>query len=144
VAREGEALSAGEVLLAGTDDHLVFGPDRILRYTPEPEKYPYRPSVDIFFKSLAAHPFPPSVAVLLTGMGRDGAEGLLALRRAGWFTIAQDETTSTVYGMPKAAKELNAAVHILPDTEIASALIQYSRTGSATPLSVNAVSNREK
>ncbi|MGE4556056.1 MAG: chemotaxis-specific protein-glutamate methyltransferase CheB [Desulfovibrionaceae bacterium] len=143
VAREGEPLSRGEVLLAGTDDHLIFGPDRLLRYTPEPEKYPYRPSVDIFFKSLAVHPFPPSAGVLLTGMGRDGAEGLLALRRAGWFTIAQDEATSTVYGMPKAAVELDAAVRILPDTEIGNALLRHFRARSGLP-ALLAEPNREK
>jgi len=54
------------------------------------------------------------VAVLLTGMGKDGAQGLAALRRAGWHTIAQDEKSSVVYGMPAAAAELNAAVEILP------------------------------
>ncbi len=124
VAREGEPLSPGEVLIAETDDHMALGPDRLLRYTPEPRKYPYRPSVDIFFKSLVAHPFPSSAGVLLTGMGRDGAEGLLALRRAGWFTVAQDQSTSTVYGMPKAAKEMDAATRILPDTEIGNVVVR--------------------
>ena len=61
----------------------------------------------------------PGVAVLLTGIGRDGAVGMLALRNAGWHSIAQDETSSVVYGMPKAAAEIGAAAAILPLGEIA-------------------------
>ncbi len=70
-------------------------------------------AVDLFFGSLAGH-VPPGVAVLLTGMGRDGAAGLLELRRLGWNTICQDERTSIVYGMPKAAVEIGAAALVLP------------------------------
>ncbi|HNW94208.1 MAG TPA: chemotaxis protein CheB, partial [bacterium] len=76
-----------------------------------------------FFASVAAHWPRPSVAVLLTGMGRDGADGLLALRRRRWHTIAQDESTSTVYGMPKAAAEAGAAVEVLPLPRIAAAIL---------------------
>jgi two-component system response regulator WspF len=65
------------------------------------------------------------VAVLLTGMGRDGAEGLALLRTAGWYTIAQDEATSVIYGMPKAAKERGAATDILPLSEISKAIIHF-------------------
>jgi two-component system response regulator WspF len=114
LASAGDNLQAGTVLVAGTNDHLVMVADRSLRYTPEPADYPYRPSADALFHSLAAHWSTPGVAVLLTGIGRDGAEGLLRLRRAGWHTIAQDEASSVVYGMPKAARDLGAAATILP------------------------------
>jgi two-component system, chemotaxis family, response regulator WspF len=114
VAKEGDRPTTGLVLLAGTNDHLIFkGPERI-GYTPEPREQAYRPSVDVFFKSLGELWPGEAVGVLLTGMGRDGAKGLKALRDKGHYTIAQDQATSTVYGMPKAAASLGAAVDILP------------------------------
>ena len=76
--------------------------------------YSYRPSVDVFFHTVAAWWPVTAVGVLLTGMGADGAKGLLAMRRAGWHTIAQDQATSIVYGMPKAAAKIDAAAEILP------------------------------
>jgi two-component system response regulator WspF len=112
----------GEIVLAGTNDHLSLREDLNLYYTPDPLECPYRPSVDVFFKSLAAHCPGAGVAALLTGMGRDGAQGLLALRQAGWHTLAQDEASCVLYGMPKAAAEIHAATQILPLGEMASAL----------------------
>lgn len=120
LAVAGERLQAGIILVAGTDDHLVLTADRTLRYTAEPVECPYRPSVDALFQSLALHWPTPAVAVLLTGIGRDGAEGLLRLRQRGWFTIAQDQATSVVYGMPHAATQLGAAAVVLPLDAIAS------------------------
>ena len=120
--REGTRPQAGKVLLAVTDDHLVLGADLALHYTPEPKDYPYRPSVNAFFLSLMRHWPRRDVAVLLTGMGRDGAQGLASLRQTGWHTIAQDRKSSIVYGMPAAAAELNAAVEILPIRQIAAAI----------------------
>ena len=113
---------AGRIVLAGTNDHLSLREDLSLYYTPEPLECPYRPSVDVFFKSLAAHCPGAGAAVLLTGMGRDGAQGLLALRQAGWRTLAQDEQSCVLYGMPRAAAEIHAAAQILPLGELASAL----------------------
>ncbi len=121
----------GRVLLASTNDHLVLTREVTYRYTPDPVEYPYRPSVDVFFQSIAQFWPGPIVGVLLTGMGADGAEGLLGLRRAGWHTIAQDQATSIVYGMPKAAAKLKAAVEILPVEQIASAIVNAVR-GSHT------------
>ncbi len=121
-AREGARPAANRVLVAVTDDHLVLGADRCLHYIAEPRDYPYRPSVNAFFLSLVRHWPCRGVAALLTGMGRDGAQGLAALRQAGWHTIAQDEKSSVVYGMPAAAAELNAAVEILPIDRIAAAI----------------------
>ncbi|MEB3266110.1 MAG: chemotaxis-specific protein-glutamate methyltransferase CheB, partial [Cyanobacteriota bacterium] len=102
-AKAGSRPAAGVVSLAHTDDHLVIDADGRFQHTAEPRDQPYRPSVDVFFQSLRRHWPRPGQAVLLTGMGRDGAEGLLALREAGWHTIAQDEASSVVYGMPRAA-----------------------------------------
>ncbi|MCU0546095.1 MAG: chemotaxis response regulator protein-glutamate methylesterase [Oscillatoriaceae cyanobacterium Prado104] len=118
-------LEAGKVFIAATNDHLVLQSDLTLKYTKEPLDYPYRPSVDTFFHSVAQHWPGKGVAVLLTGMGKDGAKGLKALRAIGWHTIAQDRETCVVYGMPKAAAELNAAVQVLPLDAIASACTQY-------------------
>jgi two-component system response regulator WspF len=128
IARDGDRPWPGVALLAGTDDHLAMQPDGTLVYTKEPIDNPFRPSVDVLFKSLACHWRRPSVAVLLTGIGQDGARGLLDLRRAGWHTIAQDQRTSVVYGMPQAARDLNAAVRILAVEEIGAAVAQQVLT----------------
>ncbi|MBX9654063.1 chemotaxis-specific protein-glutamate methyltransferase CheB [bacterium] len=122
VARPGDSPTAGVVLLASTNDHLVIRADRKVGYESEPANYPYRPSVDVLFESLARHYPQPGVAVLLTGMGSDGARGLLMLRQRGWHTIAQNEATSIVYGMPKSAAEMKAAIEILPIQGIAAAI----------------------
>lgn len=124
LATSGYQLEAGKVLIAGTNDHLVWQANGTLAYTKEPKDYAYRPSVDVFFKSCVEHFAGKGVGVLLTGMGKDGAAGLMSLKSAGWHTIAQDKATSVVYGMPKAAAELGAAVEILPIDAIASRLIQ--------------------
>jgi two-component system chemotaxis response regulator CheB len=73
-----------------------------------------RPSIDVLFESIAVEHGARATACLLTGMGRDGARGLLAIRRSGGLTIAQDEATSVVYGMPREAAACGAAVHVLP------------------------------
>jgi two-component system, chemotaxis family, response regulator WspF len=121
VAGEGERPRPGTVYLAGTSDHLVLGADLALHYTRDPAEYPYRPSADVLFLSLKQHWPQRGVGIVLTGMGRDGASGLLALRQAGWHTIAQDQRTSVVYGMPRAARDLGAAAEILPIESIAGA-----------------------
>ncbi len=108
----------GQVLLAASNDHLRLLPGRRLTYTAEPMHNPYRPSVDVLFESLAVHWPRPGIAALLTGMGYDGGVGLLRLRQAGWYTIAQDQATSVVYGMPRAAAELGAARQISPLADI--------------------------
>jgi two-component system response regulator WspF len=125
LAQEGSVPGRGQVYLAGSDDHLVLGLDRRFAYTAEPKAYPYRPSVDVFFESLAGAWPAGGVAVLLTGMRDDGARGLAGLRKLGWHTIAQDQETSVVYGMPKAAVELNAAVQVLPLPAIGPATLAH-------------------
>ncbi len=123
LAREGVHPDRDTVYVAGTNDHLILGPDVAFHYVADPKSYPYRPSVDRFFISARDWWHEKGVAVLLTGMGKDGAKGLLALREAGWHTIAQDEATSVVYGMPKAAAELGAAQEILPVEKIADSVV---------------------
>ena len=118
------------VFLAGSNDHLIITEELALVYTAEPKGAPYRPSIDLFFESVARHWPEKGIAILLTGMGRDGAKGLAVLRNAGWYTIAQDEASSVVYGMPKAAKELGAAVDILPISLIAPAILDFFRKRS--------------
>ncbi|HEV7241588.1 MAG TPA: chemotaxis-specific protein-glutamate methyltransferase CheB [Thermoanaerobaculia bacterium] len=119
---EGARPRAGEVALAQSNDHLVLAPNLTFRYVSQPLDLAYRPSVNVFFKSVAQVWPGPGIAVLLTGMGSDGGSGLLALRGRGWHTIAQDQATSVIYGMPKAAAELGAAVQVLPVEEIAQAI----------------------
>jgi two-component system response regulator WspF len=111
------------VLLAGTNDHLTLLANGTLAYTPRPREYVYRPSVDVFFQSVTQHWAGEAVGVLLTGMGRDGAVGLKALRNQGRHTIVQDQASSAVYGMPKAAATLGAGVDILPLDQIAFKLV---------------------
>ncbi|MGX9147079.1 chemotaxis-specific protein-glutamate methyltransferase CheB [Mesorhizobium sp. 128a] len=123
-AQEKDRPQAGTVLVASSDDHLVFKSAQQLGYTSSPKDNVYRPSVDVFFES-AAQWWPGSViGVLLTGMGRDGARGLKQLRDKGHLTIAQDEATSAVYGMPKAAAAIGAAVDILPLSAIGLRIIE--------------------
>lgn len=124
VAKINERPQAGHVYVAGTNDHLVLTASLRFAYTPEPRNMPYRPSVDVFFASVAKYWPAQGEAIILTGMGRDGAEGLALLRQAGWHTIAQDEATSVVYGMPKAAKEIGAALEVLPLDQIIRSIQQ--------------------
>jgi two-component system chemotaxis response regulator CheB len=124
-ARDGEALpepGAARVIMAPPDFHLVLSQGK-LRLTKDGERHSCRPSVDVLFESLARELGNQGAACLLTGMGRDGAEGLLAIRRAGGLTLAQDEATSIVFGMPREAILLGAAERVLPLEQFAPALI---------------------
>jgi two-component system response regulator WspF len=122
VAEHGQRPRPGDVLLAGTNDHLAMAAGGTLEYRVEPRDVFFRPSVDVFFESVAAHGPKSGVAVVLTGMGRDGARGLAALRHKGWHTIAQDEATSVVWSMPKAAIEAGAACEVLPVSRMPTAI----------------------
>jgi two-component system response regulator WspF len=125
VARNGSIPEPGKVLIACTDDHLTMTSKLTLAYSKEPENNFYHPSVDVFFFSVAQFWPGNGVAALLTGMGRDGAEGLLALHNRNWYTIAQDRDSSIVYGMPKAAIQLGAATDVLPASKIGKAISSY-------------------
>ncbi|MCW8133267.1 MAG: chemotaxis-specific protein-glutamate methyltransferase CheB [Planctomycetota bacterium] len=114
-------LGAPCVLLAPPDQHLVVK-DGLLRLNQDPERHSCRPSVDVLFESIARECGSRAIACLLTGMGKDGAEGLLAIRRAGGRTFAQDEASSVVYGMPREAALIGAAERVLPLDQIAPAV----------------------
>jgi two-component system response regulator WspF len=124
LAQEGEPPQPGTVLLAGTNHHIRLLKNGTLAYTAEPVNEIYRPSIDVFFESVAHYWSGDAVGVLLTGMGRDGAQGLKLMRQQGYLTIAQDQSSSAVYGMPKAAAAIDAAVEIRPLDKIAPRLLE--------------------
>ncbi len=134
-AQDGEPLPRyGTVLVAPPDRHLVLRDGR-LRLTSDPQRHSCRPSVDTLFESVAREAGARALACLLTGMGRDGAQGLLAIQRAGGVTLAQDEATSVVFGMPREAIERGAADRVLPLGDIVPALValatpKYRRGGA--------------
>ncbi len=132
LAEFGERPQAGTVYLAAKSDHLALNDRSQLAYTRLPDDCWYRPSVDVFFKSVARHWQGPAVGVLLTGMGRDGAEGLKTLRDRGCLTISQDAASCAVYGMPKAAAELDAASEILTLDKIGPRLTNMFAQRTAT------------
>ena len=118
--------------MAPPDSHLKLCQAK-LRLTQEPERNSCRPSIDVLFESFAKELGSNGAGCLLTGMGKDGAAGLLAIRRAGGRTIAQDEATSVVFGMPREAIMLGAAEQVLPLDHIAPRLSMMTgaNTGSA-------------
>lgn len=116
-AHDGELLRSGLALVAPADHHLVIrkgGAGFKAHLNREPQVHHQRPSVDVCFHSVAQAAGAGAIGVLLTGMGSDGAEGLLAMRNAGALTIAQDKATSTVYGMPREAVKIGGAVRVAP------------------------------
>ena len=124
-AADGMQLRPGHVYIApGAVGHLTVAgrTERICRIVPGELRSGHRPSVDVMFESVATAYGRRCGAALLTGMGSDGAEGLLALKNAGAYTVAQNRATSLVYGMPAAAARLGAAKEILPLNEITDAL----------------------
>lgn len=125
IAKEGMKPQAGLTLLAGKNDHLIMETGGTLSYTEDPIDNPYRPSVDVFFNSVALHWKEKAVAVLLTGMGADGAKGMKALHDLGWHTIAQDQKSCIVFGMPKAAIALGAVSTVLPLFEISKGIVDF-------------------
>jgi two-component system chemotaxis response regulator CheB len=130
-AKVGASLAslAGKVTMARPDSHMILR-GRLLDEAASAPRNSCRPSVDVLFESLATDLGPSCGACLLTGMGRDGASGLLAIRKQGGVTIAQDEATSVVYGMPREAALLGAADRVLPLNEIGPAIAAWIRRSS--------------
>ena len=122
-ATHGERLKGGVVYIAPGGVHLRVGVSSTVVLDPSPDDAIHRPSADELFHSVAANAGAHAVGVLLTGMGADGAAGLLAIQAAGGTTIAQDEATSAVYGMPRAAAKLGAAGRVLPLDRIGEAVV---------------------
>jgi two-component system chemotaxis response regulator CheB len=125
-AREGDRLVPGLVVLAPTGRHLLVG-EGVARLSDAPPVDTFKPSVSPLFVSAARAYGPRVCGVILTGMGNDGATGLLAIKHAGGPTLAQDEATSAVFGMPRAAIQMGAVDRILPLDEIPRALVELTR-----------------
>ena len=129
VAEHGEALLPGHAYLAPENQHLIVGPRGKALLTPGPHENSQRPSVSCLFRSVAQVFGEKAVGILLTGMGSDGAEGLRMMREAGAVTIAQDEKSSVIYGMPKAATALQAASYSLSPEGIVETLAELASRG---------------
>ena len=119
---------SGQVLLAPPDRHLYVR-DQLLRLSDGPPRHSCRPAVDVLFESVAGEFGAHAAGCLLTGMGRDGAAGLLQMRSRGAITFAQDEHSCTVYGMPREAALLGAAAYVLSPSRIAARLAELYPTG---------------
>jgi two-component system, chemotaxis family, response regulator WspF len=125
IAHDGMRLERGMVVLAGKSDHLLINASQRLEYSPHPLEILYRPSIDILFQSANKYWPNKSMAILLTGMGTDGAKGLKELKDSGWYTIAEHQDSCIVYGMPKAAIEMGGAADILNLSEIGPAILSF-------------------
>lgn len=127
-AEEGEILVAGTAYLAPGHSHLSVrrnGGSLVCALSRADPVNRHRPSVDVLFRSAAVQVGPSAIGVLLTGMGKDGAQGLLEMRRSGAWTIAQDQDSCVVYGMPREAAMIGAAREISPLGEIASRIVLH-------------------
>jgi two-component system chemotaxis response regulator CheB len=131
-AGDGDMLRPGVALVAPGDFHMVLrkrAGGYYVNVKTGPKVCYQRPSVDVLFLSVAETAGDQAVGVLLTGMGTDGAKGLLKMRQAGARTIAQDEATCVVYGMPREAADLGAAERVLPLDRIPDAMLQLRECG---------------
>jgi two-component system, chemotaxis family, protein-glutamate methylesterase/glutaminase len=133
-ARDGDVIAAGLALIAPGDKHLVVqqsGSHWVARVKDGPRIHHQRPAVDVLFQSVARAAGHRAVGVLLTGMGADGARGLLAMREAGAHTIAQDQDSCVVFGMPREAIRMGAAEEVLPLDKIARQLLYAASAARA-------------
>ncbi len=127
VAQDNDALRPGEALLAPDDAHLTVSDSHRIRLDRTPPLGGHRPAGDALLKSIGVHYGEHSLGIILTGMGNDGAKGMAALKAAGGRTIAQDKTTSIIFGMPKTAIGLGVIDHVLPLSQIAPAMERFVR-----------------
>ena len=127
-ARNGDRVSSGTVLIAPGDEHMAIVVKDSICYV-EISRGPMvnfvRPSVDILFRSVAKYAGKNAVGIILTGMGEDGARGLREMKDAGAYTVAQDEKSSVVFGMPKKAIEIGAADRVATLDEIPAIILQH-------------------
>ncbi len=132
-AEQGQVVRPGGVIVAGSGAHLTLrrvGQEVRVVLQADRAGNPYQPSVDVLFASVARHFGPRALGVLLTGMGADGAEGLLAMRERGARTIAQDQASCLVFGMPGEAVSLGAAEQVVPLKQIAASVLDITRVTS--------------
>lgn len=130
-AEDGESAIPGKVLIAPGNMHMVLkrsGACYYVEVKDGPLVFHQRPSVEVLFQSVATYAGPNAVGVIMTGMGQDGANGLLEMRKAGAFTIAQDEASCIVYGMPKEAVEIGAVMKVVPLENISQNLLEVINT----------------
>lgn len=125
IAKAGAVPRPGNIYFPKEETHLKIDGSGRFVLSPEPPFDGHRPSVTVTMKAVAQYYGNSAVGVLLTGMGKDGAEGLLAIKQAGGITIAQDEASSIVFGMPKQAIELDAAGYIAPLAEIGPMILKF-------------------
>jgi two-component system chemotaxis response regulator CheB len=133
-AQEGGRLQTGQALIAPGNRHMLVnrsGEELVIQVTDGPLVSRHRPSVDVLFRSVAASVGAQAVGVIMTGMGDDGAQGLCEMREAGAATVAQDEATCVVFGMPKEAIARGAVNAVVPLEQIANWVlnVQSRRTG---------------
>lgn len=126
VAREGDEILPGEVLVAPDDYHLTVNPQGRVKLVDDPPVRGHRPSGDYLLRSIGEHYGPGALGVVLTGMGQDGAEGMQRLKALGGKTIAQDEASSIIFGMPRAAAELGVVDQVLSIEGIAEAMAAFA------------------
>ena len=128
----------GVALLAPGNRHMLLqrsGANYAVRIKDGPPVYHQRPSIDVLFESVARSAGRNAVGALMTGMGADGAKGLLAMRQAGAHTLAQDEASCVVFGMPKEAIALGAVTQVVSLSEMAGAMLQAAAgRSSARPV----------
>jgi two-component system, chemotaxis family, protein-glutamate methylesterase/glutaminase len=125
-AKNGETITNGKALIAPGNFHMLLrrsGSSYYVQVKSGPRVHHQRPAVDVLFKTVAMHAGANALGIILTGMGADGARGLLAMKQAGAHTIAQDEESCVVFGMPKEAIRINAVDSVLPLTAIAQAAL---------------------
>ena len=130
-AEDGDRVHPGRALLAPGNFHMVLrrsGANYYVQVKQGPRIHHQRPSVDILFKSVARYAGKNSLGVLLTGMGADGAEGLLQMREAGAFTMNQDEESCVVYGMPREAYRIGASMRQVPLKDIAVTIVNHFKS----------------
>jgi two-component system chemotaxis response regulator CheB len=135
-AAHGDRLVRGRALLARGDRHLRIvrrGFELIAELDDGPPVLRHRPSVDVLFRSVAEAMGERAIGVILTGMGADGADGLLAMKKAGASTIAQDEASCVVFGMPKEAIDRGAVDVVLPLPRIAAGILQRAPEAARAP-----------
>ena len=129
VAEDNAPLQPGEALLAPDDTHLTVGEQHRIKFLDTPPVRGHKPSGNTLLQSVGEVYGPQAMGVILTGMGTDGAEGMAILKKSGGKTIAQDQNTSVIFGMPKSAIGLGAVDRVLPLPEIASAIAKFAKTG---------------